>query len=703
MDETIELRTIFGLLQRQFRLIAVTVLLVVAVAALVAFSLTPIYSSSALILVDPARKDLLDPETQGFSTGSDSAKVDSEVEILRSNNVLLRVVQSEGLVDALVEEWTPSLRERIFATLRLGELTPPTAEDAVAQALRNLRQNLTVQRVGLTYVISVQVRSPDPQRASDLANAVAKAYVSEQLQSKVSNVLASRDIMQGRIADARQNIVQSEGAFDSYISDNLTRIVAETGRTELATMQRQIGELAEARQQSAALAETLQASVANNDINAIVQSLQDDAVRQLEQRRSELNGQIANADPAIALDLQSELQSIDEQLRTAAVSEINELQSQVAETQEQEEQTRQRLRSSAVSSGLPAEILTELFDLQQGAELARQQYQRLLGLEQDLATRASLQVADSRIVSPALVDERAVFPNRPLILTLAAIAAVGLGVLLAFAYENLIGGFTREDQTEAVLKSKVPAAIPRQKGTSAEISALMVQAPLSVFAESIRRLRAAIDQSRPAKPKSSDRGSQVIMVSSTAPNEGKTTVALSLARSYATSGRKVLLIDADLRKPSVHRHVGIDSSIGLLEFLNSEPENAPDIQSIITKDNLSKAILLLGSGRSGVPTDHLVTLPAFEQLLKSARQAFEVVVVDTPPVGPVVDAQYVAPLADSIVFVTKWASTSQMDAKAALNSLKAAAPDAEIFVVLNQQIESRIAYQRKYGGYYVEA
>ncbi|WIJ23920.1 GumC family protein [Devosia sp. RR2S18] len=603
----------------------------------------------------------------------------------------------------LVQNWSPSLRQRLLEFLRLDSAEPLSAGEAVTAALQTLREALTVQRVGLTYVVSVQARSPDPERAAELANAVAQAYVDEQLRSKIDNVLSARQIMQEQVADARQNIVASEGAFDLYIESNMARIVADTGRTDLARMQAEIGQLSEARTQSAVRADSLEASLAEDNFAGIVQNLQNQAAIELGQRRQRLSQQITTASPAVALDLEAELASIDEQIRAAAVNEVNALEAQVAQNQEEEQQTRQQLRSAIASSGLSADILTELFDLQQGADLSRQQYQRLLSLERDLATRASLQVADSRIVSPALPSARPVFPNPALILASAGLAAFGLGVLLAFVYENLIGGFTRAEQAEAVLKARMPSAIPRQKGTAAEISAMIVHAPMSAFAEAVRRLRAAIDQWRPPMNASSTaKQSQVIMVTSTEPNEGKTTTAVSLARSYATGGRRVLLIDADLRKPGIHRQVGVDPSMGLLEYLSAAPEDAPEIAAVITSDPLSNATLLLGSNRSGVPTDDLVSLPAFERLIEDSKRTFDIIVVDTPPVGPVVDALYIAPLANTVVFVTKWASTAQRDAKSALDSIRVSAPDAQALVVLNQVSESRLAYRRKYGGYYAQ-
>jgi capsular exopolysaccharide synthesis family protein len=656
-----------------------------------------------LILVDPARKDLLEPNAQGFSSGSDSAKVDSEVEILRSNSVLLRVIQSENLVQDLVGNWQPSLQQRVLAFLRLGSAEPPPPDKAVNLALQQLRAALTVQRVGATYVLSVQARSADPERAAELSNAIAEAYVAEQLRSKIDNVLSSRDIMQERITAARQNIVASEGAFDAYIDHNIGRIVEDTGRTDLGRLQTQIDQLTESRSQSTALAGLLQANLKDSDFQSIVQNLQDEAVLALDKQRQVLAGQISGAAPTEALNLQAELAAIDEQLRQAAEAKVSELQALITQSQEQEQETRQQLRNEAISSGLSADILTELFDLQQGADLARQQYQRLLGLEQDLTTRASLQVADSRIVSPALASDTPIFPNRALLLAIAAIAALGLGLVLAFAYENFIGGFTSEEQAEAVLKSKVPTAIPRQRGTSTEISALVANAPLSIFAETVRRLRATIEQWRPSSAQPSERRCQVVMVTSTSPNEGKTTVAVSLARSYAISGRHVLLIDADLRKPNVHRQIGIETTVGLLEFLRSGKESAPDLQSIIIKDPLSMATYLLGSSHSDIPTDDLVALPSFDSLITAAREVFDVVVIDTPPIGPVVDGLYIAKLVDTIVFVAKWASTSQRDAKSAINNLKAVAPDAQTLVVLNQLNASKSAYHRKYGGYYTQA
>jgi succinoglycan biosynthesis transport protein ExoP len=255
-----------------------------------------------------------------------------------------------------------------------------------------------------------------------------------------------------------------------------------------------------------------------------------------------------------------------------------------------------------------------------------------------------------------------------------------------------------------VLKTRVATAVPRQKGRSEKesLANLMVTSPLSVFAESIRRLRATLEQSlRSSVHADEEAGGKIVMVCSTAPNEGKTTLALALARSYALSGQRTLLIDCDLRKPSLHRHLGIEPSQGLLEFLTTD--NSKELSAIISKDVITDATLIVGARRSDLPTDQLLTGPSFQRLLRAARRTFDIVVIDTPPVGPVVDSLYVAPFADAIVFITRWSSTSQLDAKHALASLQGARrPSTEIVAVINQQDQTRASYMRKYGDYYAE-
>nr|WP_295884923.1 Wzz/FepE/Etk N-terminal domain-containing protein [uncultured Devosia sp.] len=705
-ETTIDLRSIADLLRRQFRLIAISVISVVLLAGLVTFSLTPIYSASTLILVDPTRKNLLDPEAQMMGTSSDSARIDSEVEILRSDNVLLKVIEAEDLTADASVGVSLSLRERVLTFLRLADPAPPTATEALNQALNNLRNAVSVQRRGLTYLIAVSARSQDPERAARLANAISQAYIEDQVQSKVSSTLASRDILQARIVQAREAITMSEGSFDSFIDTNIERIATDSGRSDLTRIQQQIRQLNQARNDNARIADQVQNSLANDDWETVVASLQSQALSELERQRADLANQLSGTaeGSAVAVDLQQELASIESRLRDTATSEVSALRQSVTDSQTQEDALRQDLRRDILNGSLPPDVLTDIFELQQNAELARNQYQTLLSRVQDLEAQADLQVADSRIVSPALPPERPAFPNRLLIMAVAGVAAVGLGVALAFLYENVIGGFTSEAQLASVLRTRVAGAVPRQKAKSEKesLANLMVNSPLSVFAESIRRLRATLEQSIRSSGKQSEPGTgHLIMVSSTAPNEGKTTLALALARSYALSGNSTLLIDCDLRKPSLHRHLGIEPSQGLLEFLTSD--DSENFNSIISHDTMSSATIIVGARRSDVPTDQLLTGRSFARLIHAARRTFDVVIVDTPPVGPVVDSLYVAPSADAIVFVTRWASTSQQDAKQAVTSLmENKAPNAEIVAVINQQDQTRAAYMRKYGNYYTE-
>ena len=702
-----DIRSFFGLLRRQARLIVLTVIAVVAVSSVVVFSLKPMFTASALIMVDPSRKNLLDPELQGTSSSADSARIDSEVEILRSDNVLLQVIKSDDLVSDSEFGVSLSSRNQLLAFLRLTEPTLPTGEQALNQSLSKLRSAVSVQRRGATYLISLQVRSASPAKAADLANAVAAAYIADQLTSKVNGALASRDILQARIADARQAILVSEGSFDTFVETNIDNIVKDTGRTDLADMQAQIRELNASRTNTLALVDQAQASIDSGDFQTLTASLQSEALTELERQRANVEQTInatAEGSPTV-VDLRAELAAIEDRLRQQATVEVQQLRRQVTQTQTDETTLREELRTSVLQSSLSADTLTQLYELQQGAELARTQYQTLLSRVQDLEAQATLQVADSRIVSPALAPNGASFPNTGLILAVATFAALGLGVALAFLYENVLGGFTSEAQLESVLKTRVASSIPRVKGKAsneASFANLMVESPLSVFAESVRRVRAQIDQLlRQRPPTDTANGGSVVMISSTAPGEGKTTMALSLARSYALSGRTTLLIDCDLRKPSIHKQLGVEPSQGFLEFLSDA--DGVDLSSIMQKDPMTGATVVLGARKSGLPTDQLIAGPAFHRLIDAARKIFDVIVVDTPPIGPVVDGVYIAPAADAIVYVVRWAATSQNDAREAMRTLEAATPQTTaIFAVLNQQDKPQASYRNKYGDYYAE-
>jgi capsular exopolysaccharide synthesis family protein len=704
MDESqtsIDLRGIFGLLRRHFRLILVTVVTIVAIVGFVSFSLQPIYSSSALILVDPSRKNLLDGDSAAASSSGDSARIDSEVEILRSDNVLLKVVESENLLANRGFVQLP-LTSRLLAFLRLAPPQLPSAEQALGEALTTLRRAVTVQRRGLTYLISVEARSPSPDQAARLANAVANAYIGEQLASKVNSTLVARDLLQARISDAQAAIASSERAFDEFIETNIQELENTPGGSQIGEIRAQIAALEEVRNRNDRLANSVRLDLAESDWNSLVSSLGNAALLELQSQREELLAQLqGGGQNANGLDLAAAIADLEDQIRSAATTQTRQLQEEIVDAQGRQTNLRQQLRSMALNSGLSADALTEIYGLQQNAELARQQYQTLLSRLQDLETQANLQVADSRIVSAALPPMTPSFPNRLLLIGLAISASIGIGVALAFLYENFIGGFLSEGQLASVLRARAVVPVPKQraKNERESLADLMVSAPLSVFAESVRRLRAATQQ---ALRNSGVRETAVIMVSSTAPNEGKTTVALALARSYALSGVSTMLIDCDLRKPSLHRHLGVEPSQGLYEYLADEESD--NFTKIIAQDTVSSATLLLGARRSDLPTDQLLTGRAFERLIAAARNSFDVIIIDTPPVGPVVDSLYVAPFADAIVFVTRWASTSQIDAKQAIAALgESKKPEAELVAVLNQQDVTRAAYLRRYGDYYVEA
>ncbi|WP_108396364.1 GumC family protein [Devosia submarina] len=677
-DAEIDLRRLFGLVRRRIFAILATTLACAGLALAAAMLVAPQYSATSLVVFDPQRKDLLDPSAPGATAIADNVRIESEVELLRSDTVLLKVIADQNLADKL--DMSPGLRARALATLGLQSLPQLSSEDRQLQALARLRRAVNIERRGPTYLIGVTVKSADPDRAADLANSIAQTYIDNQIASKVETMLASRDVLQARLSQARAEIVTSEAAFNQFLGESIDQLAASADGGGVHRLNSELSALSQAREQADARASLLKASLAGQDWKVLQTVLGNKQAMVLDQQRQAFahGAAYAETDELATQHLQSELVSLEQ----SADAELASLRTTIAAMDQQQAILRQQLRDEVLQSDLPAPILTGLFDLQSKAAFAQEQYQALINRSLQLGNQAELQVPDSRIASPALSPSAPFFPNRSVFLALGAALGMVAGLGGSLVYESVVGGFISREQMEASLRTRVAATLPRIKlplGNDT-LADLVITAPLSEFAEAMRRTRLAADDAAQSMPSGEGR---ILMVTSAVLGEGKTTTALALARSYALSGRRTLLIDCDLRQPRIAAELGMQAPMGLLDMLTAHPSRF-DLRAGIARESDTGLSLLMSAHGSDRPTDTVLAGAPFARLVSEAARLFEVVVLDTPPVEPVVDALYIAPRADTIVLVSRWASTSQREIKQTLASLtQAKRPSVQILSILN--------------------
>jgi capsular exopolysaccharide synthesis family protein len=430
----------------------------------------------------------------------------------------------------------------------------------------------------------------------------------------------------------------------------------------------------------------------------------------LQAQRDDLEARLSGSakGSSAELDLRSALAALDAQQSQAVEAALGELTDAAGSLNESLRETRNRLRETLLASNLPPEVLSEIYQLQQEATVARGQYQALLSRLREVETQAAVQVADSRVVSPALPPTTTSFPKKKLIVALALLAGLGLGTGLAFLNEFYLGGIVSESQLRDVLRLRVATSVPLvalRPEVEKSVADNVISSPLSAYSEAIRRLRAGVElELRKQQPQGNAEGrkqGRTIVVTSTNPAEGKSTTALALARAFSLSQFSVLLIDADLRKPTLQHLTGLNPETGLIDYLTDATGTAP-IDALLTQDPVSAVTLIAGRGRAFQETDQLLGSDTFRALVAAARDAFDIVIIDTPPVGPVVDARYLVPLGDVVLLVVRFAATGQSELRQTLQTVtEQLTPDQPVLAVLNHEPESRRRY-RYYKGYYTE-
>lgn len=693
----LDLRDVVSFLWREWLFILSILAAAAVIGTVLLLRQTPLYTASSEILLDSRRDKLADPVQTDMVVNF--AEVENQMEIIRSTALLRRVVEKERL-EAREEPAAGAARASASArsdqdVTELAQLPPE-----VTRGIQALKAGLQVTR-SKGHLITVSFTSSDPQRAARIANAIAAAYIVDKLDTRYEGAKRAAAWLTGRIAELRNQVRDAEKAVEDFREKHQL----QQGTANLTLNQQQLADLnarlVAARADLAEKKARVDLLKSIDDKGGDLQRLLPDMVNSplvatlrnqlaaVNQRESDLVARYGNGHPLV-INVRSEKRDIER----ALASEIAKLAANVRNEYEiakaRADSLETSLREVTGEVGSSSGAVSTLRELERTVEVNRTLFEEFLKKAKITEEQSTFELRDARIITPALPPGAPSQPNKTRYMTVVVMIGLFLGIGGALGKELLNSGFTTPKEIEDMLEVPLLSSIPAMGGSSITIDGktvaipmLPIVKPLGPFSESIRAIRSGIQMSDVDHPPS------IIQVTSTVPSEGKTTVALSIAASTAMSGLRVLYIDADLRRPSGSSILTAKREAGLVDLLLGQT----DAQSAIKLSDDFRFWYLPSGSRTQSPMD-LLNSDRMKSLIDSLKKSFDFIVVDSPPVGPVVDAIVISQLVDKVVYVVRWSATAREMVRHAVEKLSA---DKKVAGAVFNQVNDRRAH--KYGKY----
>jgi succinoglycan biosynthesis transport protein ExoP len=713
---TLPLLQVRDFLGREWRLIAlVTGLSIILGATYIAISPAR-YTAQADMIIDTKRVTWTQTEMSSENRTVEDASVDSEIETTRSEKVATAVIQRLHLTeDPEFVGAGAGLRRRIFSLFKLTERPEqePSNDELIRRALDTVRNNLRVTRLGRSYIEQIAYTSLDRAKAAKIANAFADAYIEDQIQAKFEATRRASEWLEERISELRQQASNAYKAVQDFKSEN-SIIIGVDGKLASELELDQLGiALAKAR------ADTSQARARLDRISRVLEqrsdkesfdipdpvvtdALSNPVITRLRQqflddqnKESEWRARYGS-DHQAARNLRAEMAALQRAIwdEISRIAESYKSELQIAKSQE--ESIDKRMMEVFQKSGATRQSQVRLRELETSANTYRGIYETFLSRFTQSVQQQSFPSTEARVVTAASPPGSPSSPKIALTIALAALCGLGLGMMSAFAREQMSRQVHTRTQLETLLGTSCLAVLPafsKQKTVAGKLRAaqdagvfrqMSEVAPFSATAEALRYIKVAIDL-HPT-------GGKVIGVVSALPGEGKTTVAAGFAAFVAKSSARTLLIDADLRNPSMTRSLGYAGVPGLLDMV----ANKSDFCDLVVTDSKLKFDFLPSSTHIKPSNScDILNSPAMKDMLRAAKNDYDYVLVDLPPILPVVDVKAAAHLFDAFVLVVEWGSTSTEEILRAVNTSPIVS-ERLLGAVLNKANE---AVMRRFEGY----
>jgi succinoglycan biosynthesis transport protein ExoP len=642
---------------------------------------TPQYTAKTVVLLDPQTNNVAGLSSVSDALSSDATTINSEIQVLSSRILLGRVVDQLDLTsdpefNSTLRE--PSLRSRTVNAVKslVGMETPPRtpldpeSEAAKENAINRLLGKLTIRVPSTTRVFEIIVQSENPAMARQISDTIADVYVQSQVTEKYEATEAATNWLSNRVSELQTELESAQAALKAFSAE--TNLVSQEA---LATMEVRIKEL---RDRASAMERTLAAASSRLEALRGATTMEERLAVADDGQLSDIAARVENGAPMSLFETRyQQIVSRAELEETRAENQLSALQETLGNLEQE---------FSAQS-----EDLIRLQQLTRESEATRLLYESFLTSLKETSVQQGVQQADSRILSRAVDPGAPSSPKKKLLQIVGAALAIMAGAAYLLLRELTAKSFRTSSQIESHTGGTVLGQIPLLKRRKPrDVLQYLAEHPTSAAAEAIRNLRTSLMLSQ------AEKAPQVIMLTSSVPGEGKSTLSLALAQNFSGLGRKVLVIEGDTRRRVFGLYLDEAGKRGFQSVMRGEAVLDDAIGHV---DWLGCDVMMAEESRSSAAD--VFASRSFETMLADLRSRYDLIVIDTPPVLVVPDSRVVAQHADSVLYVVRWNETAREQVSAGMHMFDSINCRIDGFVLnqISPKGMKRYGYGERYGAY----
>lgn len=708
-------RDYYRILKKHRSVILSSVLIVMTLVTIATFRMTPLYEASARIAISKEETSDTLHLNQAGSNDPDwnfdyNVELDTQAKILQSDTLALKVINDLQLEKNKAFGGNPSpAADKAVKTIAVD-----TRKEA--DALGKWHSSLAVSKIPRTRMIEIKFTSPDPKLAAQIVNSLAAAYVENNFKARYESTMQASEWLSKQLADLQLKVETSQAELVKYERDNGIVGIDEKQNTITSKLDQLNKELTQAENERVQKQANYQL-VTSGDLDAIPELSSNSLIQRFREEEGSLQKQLAQATTEFGpsypkvLELNNQIKQIEASIKNETARIAARKRSEFEAAANQEKMLRAAFEQQKQQANQLNEKAITYNQLKHDADSNRALYDELQQKLKEAGITSGLKSSNVRVVDVARAPVIPSKPNVPNNLAIGFMLGLLGGVALAFVMESLDNTVRTPEQVETLSglpslgmipmsvdmntsKKAQPSAALTTKGQTdlrkSSVSLLAHARPKSEVAESYRALRTSILLS------SIGSAPKVIMVTSALPQEGKTTTSINTAIVLAQKGGKVLLVDADMRRPTIHQTFKLRNRTGLSTVLTGS-SSADDL---IVPSSILPNLFVLPAGPPPPHPAELLDSNMMRSLLEKWRQEYDHIVIDTPPVLSVTDAVLLSAQMDSVLLVIRSAQTSK-DALRRSRDILAQVNARVMGVVVNAiDLQSPDAYYYYYGSNY---